>query len=662
MYRIQHRNNGPHRSPGHPTVSPLIPSLDFREMPAKPSNMGKCQPRMIPICLPINDEFGAYKPKPRPAPQCRRESSVTVAASEPYESPRPLTSYSDPRVANLQTQSPRSPENRKIKTEMCKNMLTHGHCVWGPQCLFAHSEEERMKFETVEEMAQYGLVNRGDLGVFLTRPCLFFVSTGSCPYNTRCKSLHDPRLRTPSTTPSWLEHYTKYNKKDPTLILDRLHHFRMNAISQVNPLVEGWVWNECRGDGKVDASALDGNKRQDTENDESIWKDTYRLVCNWDVPIFPSQATKQGSNALMSYSNVVNRNIVHKLSELQKLCIVLAMRRPSKMASGNGHCANLDYIYEPTHCLNAQPCMILQLRFFRLLDYCQKRVVSSISDVVEEISMLEYHGLSSNLTVRACEVVMDSKGKRSANWSIFFDVDITPCSNNKAKRVSKKGEEHWQLEDKTVFCMPKNESFSAFLPPIKPYIMMQPVDDVREGHEFIDAILEHRIVTLLHLQGCQFDKLTAESLIDREMDIKSKFILLMNQLKRASWPVTKNMDHIKKTTEERNRTAYYPSDVEGSGSAHHLWNSFVSNLGSDRDPPATSSKRLPIFRSITAKRERMINLPHIKHKKRAQQKSEPNASSISEATWKELLEGHSGAWAAARYSHETKNGQVYTCS
>ena len=143
---------------------------------------------MMPMCLPINDEFGGYKLS-RAAPQCRRDPPATVAASEPYESPRPLTSYSDPRAAangaNLQTQSPRSPENRKIKTEMCKNMLTHGHCVWGSQCLFAHSEEERMKFETVEEMAQYGLVNRGDLGVFLTRPCLFFVSTGSWYVNLR---------------------------------------------------------------------------------------------------------------------------------------------------------------------------------------------------------------------------------------------------------------------------------------------------------------------------------------------------------------------------------------------------------------------------------------------------------------------------------------------
>lgn len=62
--------------------------------------------------------------------------------------------------------------------------------------------------------------------------------------------------------------------------------------------------------------------------------------------------------------------------------------------------------------------MILQLRFYRLLDYKQKNHLTSIEDVVEEISMQEYQRLANNLTTRAYEVVMDSKGKRSANLSM----------------------------------------------------------------------------------------------------------------------------------------------------------------------------------------------------------------------------------------------------
>lgn len=70
------------------------------------------------------------------------------------------------------------------------------------------------------------------------------------------------------------------------------------------------------------------------------------------------------------------------------------------------------------HCLNGQPCMILQYRFYRLLDYTQKAHISSIEEVVEEISMQEYNCLANNLTTRVYEVVMDSKGKRSANLSM----------------------------------------------------------------------------------------------------------------------------------------------------------------------------------------------------------------------------------------------------
>jgi hypothetical protein len=62
--------------------------------------------------------------------------------------------------------------------------------------------------------------------------------------------------------------------------------------------------------------------------------------------------------------------------------------------------------------------MILQSRFYRLLDYKEKPHVFSTEDIVEEISMQEYNCLANNLTVRAYEVVMDSKGKRSANWSM----------------------------------------------------------------------------------------------------------------------------------------------------------------------------------------------------------------------------------------------------
>ena len=169
---------------------------------------------------------------------------------------------------------------------------------------------------------------------------LFYHVATFSPYNTRCKLLHDPRLATPTATPSWLEHYTKFNKKDPTLILDRLHHVRMNGVIQVNPLVEPWIWNECRP-----ATAKESIK----DENEDIWNDTYHFVCNANVPIFSTlEISSKDSSSTTSYSNMVSRNY-EKISDLQKLCIVAAMKKPSKISTSMScHDASFDFTYEPT--------------------------------------------------------------------------------------------------------------------------------------------------------------------------------------------------------------------------------------------------------------------------------------------------------------------------
>ena len=47
--------------------------------------------------------------------------------------------------------SPTPKMSEKYKTEMCKNMLQHGCCKYGPSCLFAHSEAERMNPKNVPD-------------------------------------------------------------------------------------------------------------------------------------------------------------------------------------------------------------------------------------------------------------------------------------------------------------------------------------------------------------------------------------------------------------------------------------------------------------------------------------------------------------------------------
>lgn len=114
----------------------------------------------------------------------------------------------------------------------------------------------------------------------------------------------------------------------------------MNGVIQVNPLVEPWIWNECRPN------------MADNNEDANVWDDTYRFVCNWDVPIFSSLDVprKEENGSVMSYSNMVSRTKYEKISDLQKLCIVAAMKKPSKISSMGmgGHDASIDFTYEPT--------------------------------------------------------------------------------------------------------------------------------------------------------------------------------------------------------------------------------------------------------------------------------------------------------------------------
>ena len=190
---------------------------------------------------------------------------------------------------------------------------------------------------------------------------------------------------------------------------------------------------------------------------------------------------------------------------------------------------------------------------------------------------------------------------------------------------------------------------------------MQPVDDSLEGHALIYDIIVHRIGSLLHEQGYLFGEFNNASLHEREAELKHKLISMMKTLERDFWPVTDNMDHIKKSTEERNQTEYHPSEVEGS-STTKLWDSFVSNLNASDGIIEPSFERLPVFQCITSKKDTGTSLPHIKPMRYAQPLFQSSSHNFAETTWKELLEGQTGAWAAAKYTHDTKSSQMYKAS
>mmetsp|Transcript_17112 Transcript_17112/g.35715 ORF Transcript_17112/g.35715 Transcript_17112/m.35715 type:complete len:768 (+) Transcript_17112:318-2621(+) len=555
---------------------------------------------------------------------------------------------------NNDARKPQVFDNKKKKTELCKHFQKNGSCPYGAGCNYAHGEKDRVSFENVEDMVRAGVIV--DSTNYMCRPCIIFVSTGSCPYGTRCKFLHDPNIQGDENRyPPWLEHCTKFKKKEPEIIPDRLYHSKVNAIHQENPLIDPFIWEKCRPNIEYATSS---------ENSKE-WLDTYNLVCNAGVPIF------SGSNRFKS----------HKMSEAQKIAIVLSMHRESRVKiADNAHNQYLDFTYVPTHCINGQPCMILQSRYFRLLDckstpawgnkHGEDRNVSSfvsIKDLVEEISEDAYHDWtigSSNSMIRVHEVAFDSKGKRSANQSIWFDADHTPCSNNKAKKLSKKGEDHWQLNDRSgaLFCMPKNDTFECSLPSISPYVCMVPMEDSHAGLKLIEKILEHRLGSILHTQGLSFKKfpLGKTELDTSFVELKKEFTLMKVHSEKWSWPKTSNMDHICKATEERNQTAYFPRAPPRAtykAITPAIWKSFIQNLCASDDELA-HKKRLNVFRSITAKNKQSKHIPLIRPSHYKTGQSIP-AENLSEATWKELLHGEKGAWKNAVDSYKAKLQSIH---
>ncbi|CAM9356838.1 unnamed protein product, partial [Hapterophycus canaliculatus] len=80
------------------------------------------------------------------------------------------------------------------KTEICRNWQ-QGRCIFGAsKCAFAHGEHD-LKHQSLGEMEYTGRIPNASK--FRCYPCLTWVTTGSCPYFTRCVFIHDPRIRGP---------------------------------------------------------------------------------------------------------------------------------------------------------------------------------------------------------------------------------------------------------------------------------------------------------------------------------------------------------------------------------------------------------------------------------------------------------------------------------
>ena len=174
-----------------------------------------------------------------------------------------------------------------------------------------------------------------------------------------------------------------------------------------------------------------------------------------------------------------------------------------------------------------------------------------------------------------------------------------------------KKDDLWQNDDESgaLFLMPlSNSTFSQNLPPISPYVAMQPMDDLDESHLLVRCILESRIEELVRSQGIAYNRLLGEDL----GALEQKFDTLSANIQRWMWPTTSNFLHFSKKKEDQHLAVYDPPPAVGTDETiPKIWKTFMTNLahiespdalgGGGGDEEVDSSHRLSIFGSLTSK-------------------------------------------------------------
>ena len=131
----------------------------------------------------------------------------------------------------------------------------------------------------------------------------------------------------------------------------------------------------------------------------------------------------------------------NKQSDLQKICIVhLLHNRDGMSVEESSFQLDPDYVFDPTHSLHSELCMILETRYFFLPDVCLMSYAGvSPEDIAKEISFDEYkfradHPFDPNRCVTAHKVVFAPKDDHIVNISIWFDATPTKLTQSQIKR------------------------------------------------------------------------------------------------------------------------------------------------------------------------------------------------------------------------------------
>mmetsp|Transcript_45930 Transcript_45930/g.96449 ORF Transcript_45930/g.96449 Transcript_45930/m.96449 type:complete len:557 (+) Transcript_45930:62-1732(+) len=531
------------------------------------------------------------------------------------------------------------------------------HCIYcqNNSGNYAHGKHElKLKYNTLSLMESSGQI--ANAVTYLARPCMTWVSTGACPFGRRCAAIHDPSVSGPLECPSWLPVAT--SKTNAHIIVDKLAAHRDNVVHQENPLVAQSIWENCRPSLQPSSFGSSDIAMKDIDQE---WHDTYALVCNTDVSAFP-KCTSASSE---------------ELSDLQKLCIVHAMRSGDSAPSQ----VHRDYVFNPTHSMHSELCMILQARCFLLKDVGYANATRMTpEDVIKEITIQEFKLTTEHSNPSRCvmvhEVAFAPKGDHSANVSIWFNADPTKLDQSQIKRSRRlKQRKKTQIRNEhsrpnaggTLISRTSAVDFPNGYPDIDPFVPMLPTNDDDESHRLLLSIIEHRIDSIIFGSCSSGDGEQKKHLNARMAALEKALIAMTSFHKKWTWPKREGMGRVSMATmaPPGNIMPYIPLKTNETSSCIHIWHSFVKTMGMlDNDIQHSSlgdtSERLSVFLSFDGSITRTklnpkVILPHI-HSPSSELWGIKTHSHKKDTTWKEVLLGLSanGEWKEALRLHNKK--------
>lgn len=490
---------------------------------------------------------------------------------------------------------------------------------------------------------------------------------GNCfysPFGQRCLSIHDARVTGEEHQSCWLPHLeAPVNGLPGSAYVEKHYHERLRALRQKNPLF-------------FDPLASEG-KHVDIVNLEEVeWKRTYDQVSNL------SRNTASHPKRPMPQSHVGHKQI----SELQRLQIALFFLEDHSDKQNYR-----SYIYQPSHLVYNELCMILRTKYVRLFHS---------NDSVKVISKDVYHahrvpwGKTSiqgaeivdlsyrpNDVIAVYEICFGPVGRKEG-CRLYFDIspaDIVAISPQQVKKYKKKCNSagvpgsSFVSEGSTKARTPTSLGPSTFPITVKstnldtlmhaPFSFTQPICD--DAQALCIEIVKHRIQVVRYQRQKNKSSTCCDDwklIVELERELKEKFLSLQRHHESILWPACReNCDsnveippvrgpyNIKKIRQERNKHS-------GTQAATFIWNSFTKFLSSASSSAIHESDksdddlmrvttcghpRLPVFQWLTSTEVERSDeaLPFLQSKKANRKMDSGND------TWKSiLLHGHSNEW------------------